>query len=304
MDINALSLHGTPKSAPSKDLLFTPHFNNQLWRDILAHTASLLSEELNIKIEVISPFGFEVTQNPHFLTTQLRRFYCYIGMEKYSTYNKEFVATRFYEHLFDYLSVLNTAFLDNIAIVIFNQHIHLLNDHQYHCQPQDCLIDIQVREINHDIITDYGNYLIASLAGLYEHKIESMYFYEDIRYRWRTYQLFVIHEHLFGHLLPPMTEEHSRQFKRLFSFVSNSINIFYHSAGLHTFANSEEIALYRNLIQPRITSMIHAIRADDKDNITLSIPAYHFDDVLTIEIDHLLYEKTLDFIKNSYQQFV
>lgn len=295
---------GISKSTITKDPLFNQQFNNRFWREILAQVANLVSDELETKIEAISPFGFEVSQNKQFLSGQLRRFYCYLGVGKYSTYSKEYIATRFYENLYDYLTVLNTRILDDIVIVIFNQEMHLLNPKQYQCHSQDKLLDVQVREINHDLLTDYANYLITSMTGLHDKKIESTYFNENIRYRWRTYQLYVIHEYLFGYLLPPMTSEQASLFKKLFTLISNAINIFYHPEEMYIHASQDEMRIYEILINQRISQMILAVNHDRIDSIKISTQAYHYDQTLTLEINHSIYEKAIDFIKKSYRNFV
>lgn len=304
MDAITTHTYQTALAHSIKDLLFPrQQFNNKYWREILLQVASLLSDELQIKVEAIAPFGFEVSQNKNFLTDKLRRFYCYISVEKHGKYNKDFIAVRFYELLFNYLSVINTRIVDDFAIIILNQQIHLLNGPSYQCKQYDKLIDIQVREINHDLLTDYANYLITSLAGLYENKIESSHFHINLRYRWRTYQLYVIHEHLFGHLIP-MNSEEAALFKRIFSFLSNKINFFYHPAEAYVNASEEEQFIFHSFVMARVSKMMVAILGDGLDIIEISTLAYHFDQILTLNIDHVIYEKALDFARHTYRNFV
>jgi hypothetical protein len=295
----------TRQSTSLKDLLFrNQQFNNKYWREILSQVANLVSDELQIKVDVISPFGFEVSQDNHFLGNTLRRFYCYIAVEKHGKYSKDFIAVRFYETLYQYLSVLNTRLLDDFVAIILNKNIHLLNEPDYHCQQLDKLIDIQVREINHDLLTDYGNYLITSLTGLFEQKIESAHFNKNLRYRWRTYQLYVIQEHLFGYLLPPMTNEEQDMFNSVFPLISNKVNIFYHPEEAYVDASEKEQLILNSLIMSRISQMMIAVMGNSDDTIQISTMAYHFDQILTLNIDHSIYEKALDFIKYTYRNFI
>ncbi len=56
-------------------LVINNRFNNQVWRQLLSEVAKTIDPQL----QIIAPFGFELTQNLAFLSKRLRRFFCYIG---------------------------------------------------------------------------------------------------------------------------------------------------------------------------------------------------------------------------------
>src|SRR5690606_8774997 len=119
-------------------------------------------------IEIISPFGFELMQDQRFLSGNLRRFYCYIGIPEASGESPQRYAREFDQVLSAYLALHHPDFHSRIVIKAIQDQFLLLKPSGYQCQHDDILIDIQTRVIDSTLLDDYANYIICSLSSILE----------------------------------------------------------------------------------------------------------------------------------------
>ena len=222
-------------------------------------------------------------------------------MPKQVTLEKKIIASYFKKALFAKLAQIGTSLINDIVIVFENEEMYKLRHDNYHCQSTDKLLDIQVRSIETDILTDYANYIIAILDGLYHEKGEGKDFSICEKHRWRLYQLYIMQENIFGYLLPTMTLDEKIAYDTIPTMIRNSIQIFYVTETLISEPNWQEKEIIYHLIKPRIEKMYNAVNSGNENTkIKLSCRGYHFDDKLKLTIDSDIYYRAVNKIKRTY----
>jgi hypothetical protein len=284
-------------------LLETP-FNNQLWRTILLETSTIVSAHYPFKLDVISPFGFELLERKRYLSGQLRRFYIYIGVPEQANVNKEKLTEHFKTILVEKLKRIETNFLDHLIVSVENEKIKRFKENNYICKDHDKLIDFQIRSVNSgDVLSDYANYVIATLHGIHHNKGETRQFETLQICRWRLYQIYIMQEALFGYLLP-MTKHQKALFSHVPYFLSNRIHVFYKSSDFFKKPSNEEYEIICSHIKPRIKELYEIVTDKNSRRKTIKCTAYHVPDCLEIKINELLYEKAFHKIKQTYLAFI
>lgn len=282
---------------------FSTPFNNLLWRQLLA---AVCNEMKNIcEIEVISPFGFEPLEDKTFLSKNIRRYYCYLGIKQNESMLPSTIASLFRKKLFEMLAINDIKILEQFILIIEQDHFIQLQNEGYECQIQDKAIDIQCRYVTHGILDDYANYIIGSLDSLSGKKSDCADFIYNKRHRNRIYQLYLILETLFNHLAPPFLDKEKEIYKKIPHLVDNRIDIFFNKKILSEPATFEESCIYYDLIIPRILMIEKAVKnKEESENMQLTCEAYHIQDNLKITIDRNVYEKAKNKLIRTYLQFV
>ena len=292
------------KMNPQQDIQKVP-FNNALWREILNLTTEEVNSFFNLNIETISPFGFEVLMDKRFLYGILRRFYCYIGTKTNISDDIQLkIIQYFYEKLMHKLSFKYPALFSSIVLVVMKDDFLYLVDDQYICKSTDKLIDIQFRQVKTNILDDYSNYVIASLDELVSNKGDCRDYINNIRRRWRFYQLYIIQEKLYHKYLPNMSEYEAEQFRTLFALAGNMINVFFDNTSFNHELSADEELIFNQLILPRISLLYKLICGDGKNIITINSTAYHAKENLSLNIDKEIYEEIALKIKSTYHLYV
>lgn len=282
------------------------YFCNSSWRKLLNNVCKEIDQH-NLGYQVISPFGFELFKNKEFLKGKLRRLYCYIGVpvkkidEKFNHLN---LSKKFLSHLMPSLHKINMA-TNDIAIHVTQDKFTLIHNNNYKCKPTDKLIDIQVRTVKDDILTDYAKYIICTVDSILSKKDEPRHFEENKRHRCRTYQLYVMLEKIFGYLLPSLTMTQKSDMSKLFGLIDNSIQMFYSPSEIFIQANDFDFHLLKNLITPRVTLINERIKKHDHPNQLLQVKsdAYHVEGELEIIINKNILNNALNKIKTTYSRY-
>lgn len=278
-------------------------FNNAVWRSLLSQIGQHLDKD-GIGIEVISPFGFELLEDRTYLAKSLRRFYAYIGVPKGQVVDEIDLISQYRETLLNTLRVVDQTMFEDIVIVIEGDRLKRLKPNDYQCQPTDKLLDIQLRYVETDILTDYANYIIAALAGLYHEKGEGADYQQNRMRRWRLFQLYIIQEQLFGYLLPSFTVGEQALHQSIFQLTSNMIQFFYDPTLLFMGMTEEESVIISELVKPRIAAMYEAIQPrSPSTRHSILCYAYHYNDQLCLTIDQAIYWQALNKIKRTYLAF-
>lgn len=291
-----------PISTTPQDELLGERFNNFLWRKILDDTCTIVDTD-NLGLQVISPFGFELLEDKTYLSHRLRRFYAYIGVNKHLKLNKQKIISHFRKILFKKLSIVSPQMWNDIVIVIESDKIIKLKNDNYICKPTDKLIDIQLRVVDTDILTDYANYIITTLAGLHLEKGEGGAFRTNLIWRWRLYQLYIIQEQLFSQLLSPMPAIEDMLYKSIFKFLTNKIQPFFDPNLMHSTLTDQENIIIHGLIKPRIEKMYKCINNLKNDKITIQCQDYHRNENLELTLDKKIYDLAINKIKETYLKF-
>lgn len=278
-------------------------FNLVLWRKILDQVSIEVSNQFSIDIQTISPFGFEILMNPYFLKCNLRRFYAYIGTSSNVKIDPNEILKCFREKLISYLQIYYKEFHDDIVIIVEAEKMELLREKNYICKIYDKLVDLQFRFFKTSIISDYADYIITSLNGLMVAKGESQKYKHDIRHRWRFYQLYIMQENLYKNYLPAMDAYETKLFNAVFKIVGNMIQIFYNQELKDVEISDFEQCLFDDLILPRLNIIRDSIKSKDGENVTISSIAYHFNDLLSVDISKKIYEEKSKVIMDTYYDF-
>lgn len=277
-------------------------FDNKRWR----HITGVALEKIKPKwghLEVIAPFGFEVTQNRKHLNKILRKFYCYLGIDSESEKDKDEVADDYATALFGCLQDTDPDFYHHIAVLVKNERFINTRQEGYTCAPLDKLLDIQVKATN-DIYTEYANYIIASLPCLLNKSGECSHFDTRLIDRTRSFQFYIMFETLFGHLIGSMTEEEASIYQDVFHLVNNVIQIFYSSKLMNTPPNAIEKSAYTNLVCPRITKMLSAFQENAGDCVKLDLFDFHRYSPISLTLPRSTYESTKEKIIRTYSEFI
>ncbi len=299
-----LAISRINENSATQDALLEPVFNNGLWRQIITEACKITDQYFKVGLEIISPFGFEVLEDKKFLSNKLRRFYCYIGAPYQSNVDKNEVVSLFKQVLFSHLESIESRMLEDIVIVIQNEHLDKLRPDNYLCKLTDKLIDIQFRPVTKDILSDYANYTITTLDGILSNKGESGCYKTNKMRRWRLYQLYIMQEQLFGELISPMSPDECAAYHELFNFISNMIQIFYTPSMMDIAPNATEQHILNFLIKPRLNLIKNAVLGDSNELLEVSCRAYHFEDMLNLHISKQIYWHAFNKIRRTYLSFV
>lgn len=279
-------------------------FLNAEWRNLLVSICRKIDDS-KLGMQVISPCGFELLEDTRFLFKSIKRLYCYIGVpdKKMSASSALEIANRF---AFELMSALPVSGMqrEDIAILAIQEKINLLRENGYQCQPQDKLIDVQVRLVEDNILRDYANYIICAIDSILSKKEEPAHFFENKRHRCRTYQLYVMLETLFGYLLPSMSLLQKERFRSIFKKIDNSIQMFYTPSEIYVNASSDDIYLLNSLMLPRIQHIGRAVKGDYTDLLSITCDAYHVLGELKLVIDRNIYKQAVSKIEATYMNFV
>lgn len=287
-----------------EDPLFTPSFNNAAWRQLL----SQVCQEIDVShagLEVISPFGFEILENKKFLAGNLRRFYCYIGAPVNANLDGNTTTTRYRSSLLNRLRLMETRMFEDIVLVIENQTVHKLKDEGYICKSTDKLIDIQFRSVNENMLTDYANYIIATLGSLHSEEGEFKGHRQDRVKRWHLYQLYIIEEELFREFIPSMNDQQAQIYQTLPKKISNMIQIFYSPESRYGLPDDSEEDILNTLVLPRLALIQSAVNSTETRKKTkVTSISYHYEINLEFILDTSIYQYAIDKIKNTYLSFI
>jgi len=286
------------------DALMGVAFNNRLWRNLTEDVCHQIDVN-HQNFQVISPWGFEVTNDKKFLEKRLRRFYCYVGVPATENINKNKIASEYAAVIHEKIYHISEEMYNDIVLLIEHDKLTKLRSDDYVCKPNDKLIDVQVRSIEEDILTDYANYLMCTLSGMLEGKGESKEIIENKICRWRFYQLYIIQEQLFGYLLPPLTEEELKSYRSIFILTDNMIQVFYSPQSAKIPPNLWETYITESLIKKRLNLINLAISSPQKgENITIRSLSYHIEEEMELTLRKDIYQKALLHIKQSYLNFI
>lgn len=286
-----------------------PVFKNALWRSILNEACKKTCLQLkvkNLKLDVISPFGFELTEDLSFLSKNLLRFYCYIGANAAGeSLGRSVVENAFKDALTTELKKGYPEFWkDTVLIITDANKLHRLREVEYMCKPGDKLIDIEFRgNVKKDILVDYADYVIALLGGMQSKKIREIKgFVESQISRNRVYQIYIMLEKIFGYLVPKLSEGELVLFRKMFP-IKNDISDIYRCSQSPA-ATKQDLLILKNLIFKRIELMFKAVsEGETVQKVELKCKSYHSNDILNLTLNESTYKKAMAFIRQTYSLF-
>lgn len=271
-------------------------FDNSAWRQSISPIVRSIHHEL----DVITPFGFELLENKKYLSSRLKKFYFYIGVKDKSISTND-VAHIFSEKLLSFLETKNSPFLSrHIAIKIEQSKFIKLRAHHSEISRDDKLIDIQCRYVETSILDDYCNYVICCLSAIQNGCDEIKEFHRNKRFRSRSYQLYVMMEALFGHLIQPMNVFEKNVYRRILSRINNSITLFFNDHELLTPSDQLD-HLLMDFMKIRVEKMLLQVKGNAP--ILIRCKSFHVEDELQIDIAKRHYENAIQKIKKTYLAF-
>jgi hypothetical protein len=279
-------------------------FNIDLWRHILRETASKIGGKEN-HLEVINPFGFEITQDKSFLQRNLKRFFCYIGAANQFNYPSDRLVQDFFDELYSRLKAVDPQFASEIALFIIESDTHLrhsLKPFGYQPQWNDRVIIFEHRTFQTDILTDYSDYLIAVLWGFQENSLPELTRFQDSEaVRSRIFQLYLILECLFSTYAEPMTSREREFYKSIYNM--KAVNLDYYFRGKTVLKPTKEDEKKFENVRLRLQKLFNEVKKRSINLISKNVKSYNSQDILHFEIDLEIYTKTISKIKKSYLSF-
>lgn len=277
-------------------------FNNTLWRYTAARICKNI-DRLNVGLEIISAWGFEVLGDKAFLDKRLRRFYCYIGIPQHACHlDRQHMAHQFSSTLLDELNHIDAKFANDFVISVEQDRFVRLREKSYQCKSTDKLIDTQCRYVQDSILEDYSRYIIAMLDGIRSKKGECRDFEKNKVSRNRLYQLYIMQEALFNSFIPSFTTEQKMLYEELFQLLDNRIQLFYQPALISTPLTTRETLIVECLIEPRI-NLMHDVCRQAKDPVDICCLSYHVEEELRLTVDKTLYQDFLSKLIRSYLHY-
>ena len=281
-------------------------FNIDLWRQILNDTASTIGGT-ELYLEVITPFGFEVTHDNSFLKRHLKRFYCYIGSANTFQQPSDELVTAFFNELYSQIKTIDPQFASEIILFIIESDSHFklsLKHSNYRPKWNDKVISFEHRLYEQDLLTDYSDYLIATLWGFQDKTLpELSRFNESESVRCRLFQLYLILECLFGSSVKSMSTLEKEIYQRIHSMKSVSLD--YYFTGKTIQHPSEEAEQSFDVINSRLQQIFEQVKPNTGSHevVRKSVKSYNSKAMLHFDIDFELYNKTVNTIKESYRSF-
>ncbi|MBP9742834.1 MAG: hypothetical protein KBD37_05700 [Burkholderiales bacterium] len=279
-------------------------FNRLNWINFIEGIAHNFSLRLGIKLDVIIPWGFEVLNNSSYLTKNLKRFYCYFGV---SPNNLQQIDKNQLEYdigmeIINKLKEIDIQFYNRIVGLLVEENPSLFHDSNYKCKIMDCLIVVIVRGSN-DILYDYANYIIGTIDGIMRNIGEVANYRSLLVPRWRLFQLYIIHEALFGYLLPNLSQHMQNLKTQIVHYARNDIWPFYNPQAAMVLAEGDELKFIDDLVLPRIFEIQQAIKNGQGEIIKIKAQSFHYEMPLYIEMSKDIYTNAVKKIISTYRRF-
>jgi len=285
----------------------TGEFNLQLWRQLLADAAKGIDTD-NTNIEVINPFGFEVTGDRKFLQRNLRRFYCYFGSANKFEKPPTELAIKLFDNFYKLLLQTDPDFASKIALLIVESDSNfkkLLKDNNYQPSNTDKIFVIEHRIFEEDLLTDYANYLISTLWGFHNKTLpELARFSESQSVRYRIFQLHLILENIFGSTIEALNTNEKILLDKIYNM--KGVDISYYFKGKETQLPTNEDTILLDLVSYRTEKMILKIferNCQEGEIVTIKSKCYNSNHFLTFSMNESAYHSAARKIKSHYNSF-
>ena len=271
----------------------TGHFNLKLWRTFLREVA----EGIGPHMEVICPFGFEVSENRAFLKEKIRNFFLYFGIPADSSVPSRVWFSEFVEV---FLCVANRTF-PNLSASI--NTINGMGESRQNMSNGDVFIYAKFRSPNTPLLDEYSEFLLASIGGISNGQIKAIRkFPVDPMSRRYLFQLTMIHEFLFhtGKLGPDENER-----------LKNAIRALHGSEAMKlsrngSFPNIEEERLKEEVVLPYfayLTRLVGTLQNNRDEVVSLVVKDFHGHEDLTVNISRAVLSAKKSEIIRSYREF-
>jgi hypothetical protein len=276
-------------------------FNRFAWMSFVNDVTKSFELEHGIKLDVIIPWGFEVFNNEAYLYKRLRRFYCYFGIEPNLKIDKEKLAYELGMSIINKLKKTDERFYRQVVACLAGETPFLLREPNYMCQFDDCVI-VAVVKNSDNIMRDYARYILGTLDGIAKGVGEISDYMNYLIPRWRLFQLYLMHEELFGYLLTKMSKDQQNLKDKCVSNASNHIWPFYNFPASNVPASFLEQKIINDLILPRIFEIKQVIIADKSEIIEDKIESFHSEQSLNIYISKERYGSVIEKIILTYNK--
>ncbi|NRD72643.1 hypothetical protein HQQ94_05155 [Shewanella sp. VB17] len=277
------------------------YFNNELWRSTINDFCQKIFEQDGLKIHGICPWGFEVFNNTNFLKKNIRRYFCYFGLEN-NQENIDYIESSKNLSLdfHQFVKHRHPDWGDNIVCLLSNEHVTKINHDDYECKSDDKLLSFFLKP-SQNILNDYCKYAICSLAALKNKTGEVKEYQTSIVFRWRAFQLYLMAETLYAPYSTPLNKVEQRIFKSIVFFTDNQVQPFYSTSESEHEITEFEIFLFDSFIFPRVETIAESIRSEDNRLVTQK--CFHTDSELSMNISEDIYNSVFNKIYNTYNNF-
>lgn len=276
-------------------------FDNAKWRTFIDCFCKQWSKKNNIQIHGICAWGFEVFENNAFLAKNIRRYFCYFGGQNLgSKQNVDRISANICQEFLRFIRQQEPRWAEGIVCLLSQEKATLLKEPDYQCKATDKLLSAYLAETD-DILAEYSDYIIASIAS-FIFKIGEVKTYEtDIVFRWRVFQLYLILEHLFGHYTAPLSDIELRMKMAAIHFNDNQVAPFYQNMDEQNSISEYESFILNNFVFKRMEMIFEKITQGD--TFKLKQRCFHTGDELTLNINQEVYLLAKQQIETSYKRF-
>ncbi|MYM58050.1 hypothetical protein GTG28_02335 [Vibrio sp. OCN044] len=279
------------------------YFNNNIWRKNIDDFCDLISIKYGKNFKGICPWGFEVFNDTNFLKKNIRRYFCYFSVDdmSMSDYELNEMSKKINFEFYEYIKSKYSLWAQNIVCLLSNESVHKLQPDDYVCGSQDKLLSVTLRKSD-NILDSYADYIICSLSSLNNLIGEVRTYKENMVFRWRTYQLYLIIEEVFKDFIPRLSKFEERLVKVAITFTDNAIQPFYSIDDSCHPIEKVETALFEDFIFKRVKIIADAIKSSDGNVVNAS--CFHTTDELSLDIDNEIYEYAVKLIRDTYRGFM
>ncbi|MCL9780000.1 hypothetical protein M9194_00970 [Vibrio sp. S4M6] len=279
------------------------YFNNHMWRETINEFCNIISIKYGKKFEGICPWGFEVFNDINFLKKNIRRYFCYFSVDDMLMNDSEIneMSERINFEFYEYIKSTHQLWARNIVCLLSNERVHKLQSDDYSCENRDKLLSVTLRK-SESILDSYAKYIICSLSSINNVIGEARTYRENMVFRWRTYQLYLIVEKIFKAFTPELSKFEERLVRVAITFTDNAIQPFYTVDDSCHPIETVEVALFEEFIFKRVKIIADAIKSSDGNVVRAS--CFHTTDTLTLDIDKQIYDHAVQLVRDTYEGFV
>ena len=277
-------------------------FSRAKWLEFLNEQISKVAKKYNTQFELIVPWGFEIFEDDNFLMKNIRRYYCYIGVKAGVVEPIQYLEKEILEVILTELKVTDESFYDQFVAVLLGENVSLLKEKNHECRNNDKALVLVLRHSN-NILEDYADYIIGTIWGITNEVGEVNNYRNFLVPRWRLYQLYLMHESIFGYLLPPIPDHLVKLSRSAGLLTDNQVWPFFNRMKSIVAPDPWESYALDQLILPRMLQLQTLLEDMDGDKVIKDVDSFHIPQKLKINMPFEIYDNARKHICESYLNF-
>lgn len=274
-------------------------FDRVKWLKLIEDVSNAFYLEYGTKIELISPWGFEVLDDDKYLRRNLRRFYVYAGVLNKSKNQLKQITVDLIKIILRVIKDYDASFYSRIGVLSLGNtnEVKFLGVKD---KSREVLLSVVVNN-SKNILVDYAKYIVGSIEAELNGSGEVFDYLNNPISRWRFYQLFLMQNRLFEQFLPELSL-HQQSLKSYVLFNAKSETWPFFDKDCILCANKQDLDAINLLIIPRLLQIKNFMIADS-DLVHQKVYSFHSDQLINLEISEKIYNYTIEEILVTYKSF-